>query len=176
MRLLVLILLLGILGCNERAKQFDAWQQEQVDRLQAQASQNTATAKALVESDARSRADLTSLQHDLQAGQQALAAQRDALEQQRQELEANRQRTPLLAGALKGCGAILLGIVALAICGFLLLRLNHGDDSAELADSLVLELAGQSRLFPDLTTPAIAARPSSPALDVPGAQAPDSPV
>ena len=56
------ILLCVVVGCAEKDRQLNAWQQQQVDHTQHQAEQNTLAAKALVEADAQARRDLTESQ------------------------------------------------------------------------------------------------------------------
>ena len=62
-------------------------------QLQAQVAEGS---KRLVEADAKARAELTALQHDLQQSQADLGRQRDQLEAERRGLAEQRGRDELL--------------------------------------------------------------------------------
>lgn len=141
---LVLFTLLAA-GCDDKERQLRIWQQEQVAQVQQHAQQNADTTRALVSSQAESRREFLSLERDL-------ARSRDTLEADRQAVAAARQRLPLLATALQGIGAILLGILALGVCGYLLVSARQTDPSGELEETLLLELAGESALFEESPT------------------------
>jgi hypothetical protein len=144
--LLMILFTMPILGCKIDEVQL-AKRERQVEETQRQATQTSATAQALVTADARSREELVKVQKELLADQRILAGQRQSLAAERQEIAAERQRTPLLAAALHGLGILLLSIVVLGICGLLLRLATRHDDSQELVDTLVLELAGETHLL-----------------------------
>jgi hypothetical protein len=96
---------------------------------------------------------------------QDLQNQRNNLEQDRQAVATARERVPLLAAALKGTCAILLGILALGVTGYLLTRVQQDDGSTELEETLLLELSSESALL-SLPLPALPRPNSTPALTV----------
>jgi hypothetical protein len=57
---------------------------------------------------------------------------------------------PLLATALQGTSAVLLGILALGVTGYLLTRAERDDGAAELEETLLMELSSESVLFEQL--------------------------
>lgn len=136
---LLLLLTLSV-GCDDREQQLRTWQQEQVTQIQRHAQENAATTNALVAADAESRRQFLELEQDLQN-------QRNTLEQDRQAVAVARERVPMLAAALQGTSAILLGILALGVTGYLLTRAQRDDGAAELEETLLMELASESVLF-----------------------------
>lgn len=101
-RLTLLLLLILLVGCDDREQQLRTWQQEQVTQTQRHAQENAATTHALVAAEAESRRQFLELEQDLQN-------QRNVLEQDRQAVATAHERVPLLAVALQGTGAVLLG-------------------------------------------------------------------
>ena len=170
--LLLMILLAMTTGCGSSDEQLRAWQQQQVETLQRQAEQNTATARALVEADARSRQELLAVQRELQTERTQVGRQRDALETERQSLANQRHRDPIIAAALHGLGTVALAALPLVAC-LLLLRNTSGADSAgELENLLILNLAGEERqLLFDLLLPISPAQRGAPALNDPAGAA-----
>ncbi|QDU24954.1 hypothetical protein ETAA8_00150 [Anatilimnocola aggregata] len=139
---LLLLLTLSV-GCDDREQQLRIWQQEQVTQIQRHAQENAATTNALVAADAESRKQFLELEQDLQN-------QRNVLEQDRQAVATARERVPLLAVALQGTSAVLLGILALGVTGYLLTRAQSDDGAVELEETLLMELCSESMLFPPL--------------------------
>jgi hypothetical protein len=152
-----LLLLLSLLvGCDDKEQQLRTWQQEQVTQVQRHAQENAATTNALVAAEAESRRQFLELEQDLQN-------QRNVLEQDRQAVATARERVPLLAAALQGSSAVLLGILALGVTGYLLTRAQRDDGAAELEETLLMELSSESVLFHEF--PSTLAGPiSTPAL------------
>jgi hypothetical protein len=137
-------------GCDERERQLRGWQQEQVTELQKQSQENTAAARALVEADAASRKQFVELEQGLQAERRDLSQQYAAVDTDRKALAAARERVPLLATALQGIAALLLGGAALFVCYRLL---SHSPDPAqpsELEETLILAVAGETELFDEV--------------------------
>jgi hypothetical protein len=142
-RLPLLLLLTLSVGCDDKEQQLRTWQQEKVTQIQRHAQENAATTNALVASEAESRRQFLELEQDLQT-------QRNELEQDRQAVATARERVPLLAAALQGSSAVLLGILALGVTGYLLTRANSDDGAGELEETLLMELSSESVLFPPL--------------------------
>ena len=157
-RLLLLILLTFLVGCDDRERELRQWQQEQMKQIQRHAQENAETTRTLVAANAESRKQFLALDQDLQN-------QRNHLEQERQAVATARERVPLLAAALKGTCAILLGILALGVTGYLLTRVQHDDGSTELEETLLLELSSESALL-SLPLTALPRPNSTPALTV----------
>lgn len=142
-RLTLLLLLTLSAGCDDKEQQLRTWQQEQVTQIQRHAQENAATTNALVAAEAESRRQFLEMEHDLQN-------QRNVLEQDRQSVATARERVPLLAAALQGSSAILLGILALGVTGYLLTRAQSDNGAGELEETLLLELSSESVLFQQL--------------------------
>jgi len=142
-------------GCDEREQQLHRWQQEQVAQVQQHAQQNADATRALITAQAESRREFFGLERDL-------AQRRDALEADRQAVAAARQRVPLLANFLQGSGLVVLGALALLICGYLLVAARRNDPGSELEETLLLELGGESTLLTASST----ALPSEEALQL----------
>ena len=142
-RLPLLLLLTLLVGCDDREQQLRIWQQEQVTQIQRHAQENAATTNALVAAEAESRRQFLGMEQDLQN-------QRNVLEQDRQTVATARERVPLLAAALQGTSAIVLGILALGVTGYLLTRAERDDGAAELEETLLMELSSESVLFHEL--------------------------
>lgn len=136
----LLLILIFLVGCDDRERQLRLWQQEQMKQIQKHAQENAETTRTLVTANAESRKQFLAMEQDLQN-------QRNVLEQDRQSVATARERVPLLATALQGTGAILLGILALGVTGYLLTRVQHDDGSTELEETLLLELASESALL-----------------------------
>lgn len=145
----VLLCLACCLGCDDEEKKLRDWQQQQVDQLQRQSQENSSAARALVEADAESRRQFVDLQQSVQAERQELAGQYTALEDDRKAVAAARERVPLLATALQGLAALALGATALWVCGRLLGQMPDDQGAAELEETLILSLTGESDLFAD---------------------------
>ena len=156
-RLLLLILLTFLVGCDDRERELRQWQQEQMKQIQKHAQENAETTRTLVTANAESRKQFLALEQDLQN-------QRNHLEQDRQAVATARERVPLLAALLKGTCAILLGILSLGVTGYLLTRVQHDDGSTELEETLLLELSSESALLSHL--PALPSPSLTPALTV----------
>lgn len=144
-RLPLLFLLILLVGCDDQEQQLRTWQQEQVAQIQRHAQENAATTHALVAAEAESRRQFLGMEQDIQN-------QRNVLEQDRQAVATARERVPLLAVALQGTSAVLLGILALGVTGYLLTRAGRDDGAAELEETLLMELSNESVLFPALRT------------------------
>lgn len=136
----LLLLLTLLVGCDDQEQQLRTWQQEQVTQIQRHAQENAATTHALVAAEAESRRQFLELEQDLQN-------QRNVLEQDRQAVARARERVPLLAAALQGTSAVLLGILALGVTGYLLTRAHSDDGAGELEETLLMELSSESVLF-----------------------------
>lgn len=136
----LLLLLILLVGCDDREQQLRTWQQEQVTQVQRHAQENAATTHALVTAEAESRRQFLEMEQDLQN-------QRNVLEQDRQAVATARQRVPLLAAALQGTSAVLLGILALGVTGYLLTRAQRDDGATELEETLLMEFSSESMLF-----------------------------
>ena len=139
----LLLLLTLLVGCDDKEQQPRTWQQEQVTQIQRHAQENAATTNALVAAEAESRRQFLGMEQDLQN-------QRNMLEQDRQAAAAARERVPLLAAALQGTSAVLLGILALGVTGYLLTRAHRDDGASELEETLLMELSSESVLFQQL--------------------------
>lgn len=126
------------LGCDDEEQKMRDWSRE-----------NSAAAQALVEADAASRKQFTALQQSVQTERQTLADRYTALEADRQAVAAARERVPLLATALQGFAALALGSAALWVCVRLLGNLPEDQGAAELEETLILTLAGESNLLAD---------------------------
>lgn len=150
----ILLLLCVVAGCEDVDSQQRSRERDQVDMLQEQAREQTQAARALVEADAEARKQLVILERELQAERHDLSQQRAALEQERMRVSAARDRLPLLSAAWQGTGVLLLGIVALAICGILLRGASTEPVEQELEDLLLLEVAGESGLLREPALPA----------------------
>ena len=142
-RLPLLFLLILLVGCDDQEQQLRTWQQEQVAQIQRHAQENAVTTNALVAAEAESRRQFLELEQYLQN-------QRNVLEQDRQAVATARERVPLLAAALRGTSAVLLGILALGVTSYLLTRAQRDDGAVELEETLLLELSSESVLFPPL--------------------------
>ena len=132
------LLLVCCLGCDDDEQRMRDWSRE-----------NSATAQALVEADAESRKQFTTLQQSVQAERQNLADRYTALETDRKAVAAARERVPLLATALQGLAALALGAAALWVCVRLLGNLPDDQGAAELEETLILTLTGESNLLAD---------------------------
>jgi hypothetical protein len=124
------------LGCDDDEQKMQDWSRE-----------NSAAAHALVEADAESRKQFTALQQSVQIERQTLANGYTALEADRKAVAAARERVPLLATALQGVAALALGGAALWVCVRLLGNLPDDQGAAELEETLILTLAGESNLL-----------------------------
>jgi hypothetical protein len=141
------LVLVMCVGCDDQEKNLRDWQQRQVDQLQRQSQENSAAARALVEADAESRRQFAALEQSIQAERQELAGQYSTLEADRKAVALAREQVPLLATAFQGLAALALGIAALWVCGRLLSRRPDDEGAAELEETLILSLAGESDLF-----------------------------
>lgn len=141
------LLLTMCVGCDDEEKKLREWQQQQVDQLQRQAQENSAAARALVEADAASRRQFVALEQSVQAERRDLSGQYTALDADRKAVAAARERVPLLATALQGLAALALGSAALWVCCRLLSRMPDDAGAAELEETLILSLAGESDLL-----------------------------
>jgi hypothetical protein len=130
------LLLVCCVGCDDDEQQMRDWSRE-----------NSAAAQALVEADAESRKQFTALQQSVQTERQTLADGYTALEADRKAVAAARERVPLLATALQGVAALALGGAALWVCVRLLGNLPDDQGAAELEETLILTLAGESNLL-----------------------------
>ncbi len=155
-QLTLLLLLILLVGCDDQEQELRTWQREQVTQIQRHAQENAATTNALVAAEAESRRQFLELEQDLQN-------QRNVLEQDRQAVATARERVPLLAVALQGTSAVLLGILALGVTGYLLTRAQSDNGAGELEETLLMELSNETVLFPALRT-AVSAPDSVPAL------------
>ena len=162
---LLLSLLIGcdspdgrLVELSERSAERQAEQNAQMARQ----SQEVATAsRALVEADAKARAELLATQQKLQQGLQAershlnhqhedLASQRQELVADQQELVSDRhqlvetiQREPVIAQTLLTT-AVIIGSLLPLVLGFKILHaLGPEDHEQGLADLLVLELVDE---------------------------------
>jgi hypothetical protein len=107
------LFLLAAAGCDEddrvaktatEAAERQAEQNRQMAQLQGQVAEGS---KRLVEADAKARAELTALQHDLQESQADPGRQRDQLEAERRGLAEQRGRDPIIAVAITTLGMVL---------------------------------------------------------------------
>lgn len=130
------LVLLMCVGCDEEEQKMREWSRE-----------NSAAAQTLVEADAESRKQFTALQQSLQTERQTLADGHTALEADRKAVVAARERVPLLATALQGLAALALGSAALWVCGRLLSQMPDDAGAAELEETLILSLTGESDLL-----------------------------
>ena len=161
--LTLFLVLLVCVGCDDEEKKLREWQQQQVDQLQRQSQENSAAARALVEADAASRRQFVALEQSVQAERRDLSGQYSALDADRKAVAAARERVPLLATALQGLAALALGSAALWVCCRLLSRMPDEAGAAELEETLILSLAGESDLLAEPR--ALLKRPASvPAL------------
>ena len=130
------LLLVCCVGCDDDEQLMRDWSRE-----------NSAAAQALVEAEAESRKQFTALQQSVQTERQTLADGYTALEADRKAVAAARERVPLLATALQGVAALALGGAALWVCVRLLGNLPDDQGAAELEETLILTLAGESNLL-----------------------------
>lgn len=132
------LVLLMCIGCDDEEQKMREWSRE-----------NSAAAQALVEADAESRKQFTALQQSVQTERQTLADGHTALEADRKAVAAARERVPLLATVFQGLAAMALGAAALWVCVRLLGNLTNDQGTAELEETLILTLAGESNLLAD---------------------------
>ena len=109
-----ILLLLAILGCNNRDERLvelsrehaarQAETQRQMADLQKQVAEGS---RQLVASDAKAREELTGLQRDLRSDQAEIHHGRDQLEAERREIAAQRYRDPIVAAILTDIGIVL---------------------------------------------------------------------
>lgn len=139
---LILICLATLTGCHDEVNEVA---REAADR---QAAQNTEMMRLnrevahgveqMVTSDAASRRDLLAAQQQLQTYAGELAHQFERLEEQRAEYSRERYRTLNLTDALRGSGALLAGILALAIVRQLLATARQDEGGWLLAEEYLL--------------------------------------
>ena len=110
----------------------------------------TKTSRALVEADAKSRAEFHELARDLQTERLGLNQQRESLDQEREELALARIRDPLIASAIVELGLAALCLLPLLVCIYVLRAVTSGnseDGAQALSDLLVLDLTTQQPLL-----------------------------
>ena len=136
-------LVLTITGCDkdERLARLAAQsveQQAQQNRdVAAQHKEIAKAARAVVEADARSRADFAALVGDLQGQRKQVDAQRDALERERRLIAARRFRDPLIATAIQDLGLLCLCSLPLVVAVYVLRTISSSADEAALNELLV---------------------------------------
>jgi len=134
-----IITLAMIVGCNDKDPRL-ARMAEQTTAQQAAQNQQSAQLnekvvqnhRQMVEAVERSRQDLQSLQHELNA-------QRSAVDQQRQDLAARQYRESLLAPVFSSLGIILAAALPLVLAWYLLHGLRSSNPDAELVGQLLVE-------------------------------------
>jgi hypothetical protein len=120
-------------------------------------------AQQLVESDAKSRAELIAAQERLttQLDQQRAAVDsgRDHLETERKQIAQQRHRDPILAASIQTVGLILAALLPLVICIFVLKQMSRSEpDDGAVAELLVSELTAERPLL--LPAPALRTAPA----------------
>jgi multidrug resistance efflux pump len=158
------LFLLATAGCDEddrvakmatQAAQRQAEQNLQMAQLRGQVAEGS---KRLVEADARARAELTALQHDLQQSQADLRRQRDQLEADRRGLAAERGRDPIIAAAITTLGLVLACLLPLLLCIYVLRGLRgSAETEAAVAEVLLAEFTDDVPVLlpPPQPTPAL---------------------
>jgi len=134
-----IVALAVMIGCNNKDPRL-ARMAEQTTAQQAAQNQQSAQLnekvvanhRQMVEAIERSRQDLQSLQHELNA-------QRSAVDQQRQDLAARQYRESLLAPVLSSLGIILAAALPLVLAWYLLPGLRSSNPDAELVGQLLVE-------------------------------------
>lgn len=159
MRLLVVIGLLAVLGCDkderlikhaQQSIEQQAKQNEQIARQSEAVTQQTQqiaeAAHRMVEADAQARRELVEAQRELnfelQSERTSLDRQHKDLERQRELLAEARQREPIVAAAIQAMTLTLACLLPLLVCAYALRQLgNSQPDDDGLSELLVQELA-----------------------------------
>jgi hypothetical protein len=139
------IVLIGMIGCDDRATQIA---REAANR---QAQQNTTMSelnkevaggtRELVAADSEARKAIVGVHRDLQAERTRLDTSWDALEKERQHIAAERRTESILGPAVEVFGGIGLAIVLLGFCWYALVAVHRDNTSdAQLNEVLVCEM------------------------------------
>ena len=137
--LVVISFTIVILGCesdDERLARFAAQSVDQQARQNKDAAEQhleiAKTARALVDADARSRADFAKLADGLLVERQELARQRDALEADRRAIASQRARDPVIAAAIGNVAVLGVCLLPLLVALYVLRSIssNAGDEAA----------------------------------------------
>ena len=152
----MILLILAILGCNNREERLvelsrehaarQAETQRQMTELQKQVAEGS---RQLVESDAKAREELTGLQRDLRRDQAEIQHGRDQLEAEQRAIATQRYRDPIVAAILTDIGVVLACMLPLALCGYVLWSAYRaGESDSAVAELLVQEMvATEPRLL-----------------------------
>jgi hypothetical protein len=155
--LTLLVLVLPTIGCRsstdeklvEMAREHASRQaesQRQMSDLQMQVAEG---AKELVESDAKAREELTSLQREMQGHQAEIGRERDKMEAERREIAGNRYRDPIVAAVIMDVGILVACLLPLIVAVYVLWSARRaGESDSAVAELLVQELvATEPRLL-----------------------------
>ncbi len=171
-----LILVLIATGCepseNERVAEMAEQQlvrQSEHNRQLADLHREVAEgSRRLVEADAQSRAEMVTLQREVQAERTELGRQRDTLEQERRELATERRMAPVIAAAINHIGLLLICILPLILAWYVLENPQRPTDDQVVAEILLNDLLSDSPLFPPhANPPAIGVSESDPRRSLP---------
>ena len=105
-------------------------------------------AQQLVESDAKSRADMIAAQERLtnQLDQQRAVVDsgREQLEQERKQIATQRHRDPIVAASIQTVGLIVAALLPLIICVYVIRQMSRTEpDDGAVAELLVSELTAE---------------------------------
>ena len=144
----------------------------QVAELQREVTEGS---RRLVEADAQSRAEMVTLQREVQAERTELGRQRDTLEQERRELATERRITPVIAAAIQHIGLLLICVLPLILAWYVLEHPQRPTDDQVVAEILLDDLLSDTPLFPPHSDPPAIGLSESPSRrslphdpDVPG--------
>jgi len=120
-------------------------------------------AQQLVESDAKSRADMIAAQERLtnQLDQQRAVVDsgREQLEQERKQIATQRHRDPIVAASIQTVGLIVAALLPLIICVYVIRQMSRTEpDDGAVAELLVSELTAERPLL--LPGPALRPTPA----------------
>lgn len=124
--------------------------------------------KRLIEADAKARAELTALQHNLRSDQAEIGHQRDQLENDRREIASQRNRDPIIAAVIMDVGIILACMLPIGLAVYILrAACRAGESDSAVAELLVQEIvASEPRLL-------LPGRSSLPVIEPPGTDSHD---
>ena len=171
-----LIFVLIVTGCdpseNERVAEMAEQQlvrQSEHNRQLADLQREVAEgSRRLVEADAQSRAEMVTLQREVQAERTELGRQRDTLEQERRELASERRMAPVIAAAIQHIGLLLICILPLILAWYVLENPQRPTDDQVVSEVLLDDLLSDSPMFlPHSSPPPVGVAESPPHRSLP---------
>jgi hypothetical protein len=142
--MVAVLMILAISGCDERAARIaeegakrQAEQNQSMARLQEHVAQGT---KRLTEEEAEARKQALVVHEQLQHERAELNGGWSELESERKAIDDSRRTESFLAALVKGGGATLIGVLALAFAWLALYGLTKEDSNAAVCQLVVEQL------------------------------------